>query len=256
MSRKMILICLCVCVMNCAVLSGCAKQEPLATSSDVTSQASQPMEVKAELPQAATTAPARTEAAKPAPPKPAEVRETLQRMFRKVVAIDETREPNFVVGDFNGDGSQDLAVVVKPAPGMLAEINSEVANWVIGDPQKVVAPDLQKGGGKVPPKPLPVYVAQTDVLLAVVHGFGPQGWRSKETTQAFLLKRAVGSAMQSRALKEALRAAKIDSRRPVPAFDVISQTIDNESGFLIWIGAKYAWYRPAMAADTLALQNN
>jgi hypothetical protein len=250
------LTCLCICVVGCTGLMGCAKQEPLVTTSEVTAQAAQPTEVKAESPQAATAAPARNEATKPAPPKPIEVRETLQRMFRKVVAIDETRNPYFFAGDFNGDGSQDLAVVVKPGAGMLPEINSEVANWVIGDPQKVVAPDLQKGGGKVPPKPLPVYVAQTDVLLAVIHGFGPTGWRSKETTRAFLLKRVVGSTMQACSLKEALRAAKIESHRPVPGFDVISQTIDNESGFLVWTGAKYAWYRPAMAADTLALQNH
>jgi hypothetical protein len=234
------------------VLSGCAKQEPPASLSEITPQTAQPTEAKAESPQAAAAA--RAETAKPASPKPTEVRETLQRMFGKAVVIDESRNPYFVVGDFNGDGAQDLAIVVKPAAGMLSQINSEVANWIILDPQKTVAPDLKKGV-TVPQKPLPVNVAQTDVLLAVIHGYGPTGWRSRETTQAFLLKRAVGSAMQARSLKEALQAAKIEPRRPVPQIDVITETIDSESGFLIWVGAKYAWYRPASATDTLA-QNN
>jgi hypothetical protein len=254
MSRRIVPICLCICVMGSAILSGCAKPAPPASLSEISSQAAQPTEVKAESPQAAASAPARAETVKPAPPKPTEVRETLQRMFSKAVVIDESRNPYFVVGDFNGDGSQDLAIVVKPAAGMLSQINSEVANWVILDPQKTVAPDLKKGA-TVPQKSLPVNIAQTDVLLAVIHGYGPTGWRSRETTQAFLLKRAVGSAMQARSLKEALQAAKIESRRAVPQVDVITETIDSESGFLIWIGAKYAWYRPTAAADTLAQIN-
>ena len=252
MPRRIVLICLCLCVIGSVILAGCAKPEPPASLlSESPAQAAQPTAVKAESPQAAAGTSARTGTAKPAPPNPAEVRETLQRMFGKAVVVDESRNPYFVAGDFNGDGAQDLAIVVKPAAGMLSQINSEVANWVILDPQKAAPPDLKKGGA-VPQKSLPVNVAQTDVLLAVIHGYGPPGWRSRETTQAFLLKRAVGSAMQARSLKEALQAAKIEARRPVPQVDVITETIDSESGFLIWIGAKYAWYRPSAATDALA----
>jgi len=51
-----------------------------------------------------------------------------------------TPKTNFVVGDFNGDGSEDLAVVVKPNETKLAEVNSEMANWILEDPKKIVLP--------------------------------------------------------------------------------------------------------------------
>jgi hypothetical protein len=234
-------LCFCLAIIG-AVLIGCTKTEPPIAPEALTSQGSQQTEVKVESPQSATNQSTRNDTAKLPLPKLTEVREALNRTYGKVVALDDSRKQNFVVGDFNGDGAQDIAMIVKPVEGMLPEINSEVANWTILDPLKLSATDLEKGLNKLPAKPMRVFVRQSEELLAVIHGYGPQGWRSAETTQAFLLKHAVGSAMQSHPKKEVLSATKIVGTLPKQDFDVISATIEKESGFLFWTGAKYAWY--------------
>jgi hypothetical protein len=199
-------------------------------------------------------------AANPTPPDPAtqpklsEVRAAVTRMFGKVVTVDERRQPCFVVGDFNGDHRQDLAVVVQPVADKLAEINSETANWTIQDPFKVQLVDpanLQRR----PAAPVPAYVEKADLLLAIIHGYGADGWRSRETTQAFLLKRAVGTDMRSLSRQDLLKATKSTDRLPALVFDVVSEVIDKQSGFLLWTGAKYAWYKMPAAAGELAENN-
>jgi hypothetical protein len=199
-------------------------------------------------------------AASPTPPDPAtqpklsEVRAAVTRMFGKVVTIDEHRQPGFVVGDFNGDHRQDLAVVVQPVADKLAEINSETANWTIQDPFKVQVVDpanLQRR----PARPVLVYVEKSDLLLAIIHGYGADGWRSRETTQAFLLKRAVGTDMRSLSRQDLLKTTKSNDRLPGLVFDVVSEVIDKQSGFLLWTGAKYAWYKMPAAAGELAENN-
>jgi len=199
-------------------------------------------------------------AANPAPgpaaqPKLSEVRDVVTRMFGKTVTIDERRQPGFIVGDFNGDQRQDIAVFVQPATDKLAEINSETANWTILDPFKVQVIDPTNLQSRRPARPMPVYVEKSDLLLAVIHGYGADGWRSREATQAFLLKRAVGTDMRALSRQELLKATKNNDRLPALVFDVISEVIDKQSGFFLWTGARYAWYRMPAAADELA-QNN
>lgn len=86
------------------------------------------------------------ETAKPAAPAITEVRppqstSELQavtaRIYKEAVTVDSSRDDNFVIGDFNGDGSQDIVVVVKPGRGMLPELNSEYSNWIREDPLEV-----------------------------------------------------------------------------------------------------------------------
>src|SRR5438046_1446031 len=47
-------------------------------------------------------------------PKRAEVEAALARVYQDTVTIDSARSEPSLVGDFNGDGSQDLAVIVRP----------------------------------------------------------------------------------------------------------------------------------------------
>src|SRR5205814_1802459 len=92
------------------------------------------------------------------PPKLPEVQAAVKRMYGKAVVIDEKHQPCFITGDFNGDSRQDLAVVVKPASGMLDEVNSEVANWTIQDPLKAQLLDPKNLMRRAPAKPTKVYV--------------------------------------------------------------------------------------------------
>src|ERR1041384_426386 len=47
-------------------------------------------------------------------PKQSEVQEAVKRVFKDAAVIDTNYNPSFLSGDFNGDGSQDLAVILKP----------------------------------------------------------------------------------------------------------------------------------------------
>src|SRR5262249_6196846 len=152
------------------------------------------------------------------------------RVFQKAVVIDAEHKPNFVTGDFNGDGSQDIAVVVRPADGMLSEINSEVANWILENPQKV-APSTSASARRLPS---PVYVEKGDVLLAIIHGYGPEGWRNKSARQTYLLKSAVGSNMKSQTVKDLLASIKDKNKPALQGGDVLNQTLGAEQGILFW----------------------
>jgi hypothetical protein len=81
------------------------------------------------------------------------------------------------------------------------------------------------------------------MLLAVIHGYGPNGWRDAQATQTFLLKNAVGSGMEARASKE-LTAASQGKSVPRLRGDVVSEILDGRPGYLYYAGATYSWYDP------------
>jgi len=180
-------------------------------------------------------------------PEPAEINRAIERVFKGVVTIETNRNPYFTVGDFNGDFSQDLAVVVKPAPGKLPEINDELANWILVDPVRLARP-APKGA------PYPelhaemirrrrVQVDREDTLLAVIHGFESKGWRDPQATQTYVLRGAAGAKMGTQARKQIVWAGNED-KLPRIWGDVIAQTISDQPGFLYYNGAKYDWYDP------------
>ena len=213
---------------------------------DVASQSLPPAETAAVSQQAKPPQPQKPNAVPdlPAPQLP-EVQEAIKRTYQTAVIIDANRNRGFIVGDFNGDGSQDIAIAVKPAKGMLSEINSEYANWILEDPQKIKLQDPNSGVQRLSPKPRPVQVEASDFLLAVIHGYGPYGWRDSAAKQTYLLKNAAGSNMETRTKKDLLNATKDNDGFPALKGDVIRETIGQEPGLLLWSGAHYAWYHDA-----------
>lgn len=184
---------------------------------------------------------------RPLPPKPGEVKSAVERVFKNVVTVESYRNPYFIVGDFNGDLSQDLAVVVKPAVGKLPAINDELANWILGDPIGLAMP-----APKASPHPefhpglIRLQRPRVDgrgVLLAVIHGFQSNGWRDSQATQTYVLKGAAGDSIRTEAHEQVIRAY-FNEKLPRIWGDVIAQTIDGHPGFLYYNGAKYCWYDP------------
>ncbi len=169
------------------------------------------------------------------PPSATEIQEAVARVFKSVAIADTARNSSFAVGDFNGDGAEDLAVVVKASEGALGNLNSEMANWILEDPRKVPPPSLSNK----PPPHLSVRAEKGDSLLAIIHGVNPQGWRSPEAKQTFLLKNGAGARLLSQGSAE-IKA----SRQQLPPIrgDVLNETLDNKSGFIFWTGAKYSWW--------------
>src|SRR6476646_3714519 len=90
-----------------------------------------------------------------------EVQEAVRRVFKDAAVIDSNFNPSFLTGDFNGDSSQDLAVILKPAPNKLAEMNGQYPSWLLRDP-------IFSGNAQRPA----LNVEDRDVLLAIIHGYG------------------------------------------------------------------------------------
>lgn len=162
----------------------------------------------------------------------------MARVFEKAALPVTSPNPTFVVGDFNGDGSEDLAVVVKPNEDALSEINNELANWILEDPRKVTIPKPNAA----PSAPLkPVRAEKGQMLLAIIHGVGPKGWRNPEAKQTFLLKNGAGNGMATEPVRTMLNT-KDKQKLPPLKGDAIGETIGGTSGLLYWTGARYAWY--------------
>lgn len=232
-----------VVVIGSAALSGCAKppaqpnveQPPPPQASAATTPPPQPAELPV-LP----------------PPKSEEVQIAVKRIFKDAVVIDPSRKPSFLVGDFNGDLSQDLAIVVKPAEGKLSELNQEFPNWLAREPLKeVLLPKSKMLAHPVAAKPSAnpaagqtIRFEQSDVLLAIIHGYGAKGWRDPEATQTHLLRDVVGVNITILPFKSAVKAYK--GIKPFPNIygDLIQQTLIGQSGFLHFTGGMYGWYDP------------
>jgi len=212
--------------------TACTSSEPAKKSGQRVAEAA-----PVSSPSAAPTAePTLEEPVNLPPPKTEEAREAIARVYKDVVTIDARHQPAYIVGDFNNDGSQDIAVVVRPAKDKLEEINDEFANWIVEDPRLIKLPDPHKSVQPLPPNTRPV-IRTDDLLLTIIHGYKREGWRNKEAQQTYLLDNAVGSAMTTAPLKD---VESTMGKQDVSG-DVIKETLSGERGFLYWTGAKYAW---------------
>lgn len=225
--------------LSIALVSACQKSQPPAANVSSVPREAQP------APKATATAPPK-EAATVAPPaSTVELQEVVARIYKNAVTIDASRKDAFIVGDFNGDNSQDIAVAVKPGKGMLSELNGEYTNWTLGDPRSVVIIKEQNGVKKFPEKPALVVVRQSDNLLAVIHGYQEAGWRSPKATQTYLLRNAGGGEMTATPARSLLSETAAQEKLPPLRGDVIQETLSGTPGFIYWTGAKYAWHSTA-----------
>jgi hypothetical protein len=239
-----------------SLLSACAKTneetQPYPTPKQPTASATQ------------TASPALTPDAAPAeksptldltPPQPDEVRAAVARIYQKTVTVEAEDAGRAVVGDFNGDDSADLAVVVHPDAKAVAELNSELANWIVEDPHQVLLPAAPLSGKHPgmskdtdtvivhrPNAEERARIESGDTLLVVIHGYHQQGWRNPDARQTYLLKNAVGTDLTPEPRAQIRNELKTRHPRPDIRGDVIKQKLDNASGFLYWTGAKYGWF--------------
>jgi len=160
-----------------------------------------------------------------------EVEDAIRRVFKDAAVIDPDYKSSILTGDFNGDSSQDLAVVVKPAPGKLDEMNEQYPSWLLRDPR--TPHDLRA----------PLHVEKDEALLAVIHGYGSNDWRDPQATQTFLLKNVVGLSMRVQNGKEFV-ANHTGRKLPRPQGDLIGEILKGADGFLYYDTATYSWYDP------------
>jgi len=162
-------------------------------------------------------------------PKPVEVQAAVKRVFKDAAVLDPNYNPNFLDGDFNGDGSHDLAVILKPAK--LDEMNQELPPWLVRDPR----------GNKI--KDVRLRIEKDEVLLAVIHGFGANEWRDPEATQTFVLKNVAGNDLKVHTGEEFV-TANSGRKLPTPQGDLIAGTLQGNPGYLYYASANYSWYDP------------
>ena len=171
-----------------------------------------------------------------------EVESTLRRIYKGALLMDQQQKPAYLTGDFNGDGSQDLVVIIRPNVQQLATLNSPLANWIVQDLARARhAANIHKRPPEICPR---------DRLLAVVHGYGEEGWRNPEARQTYLVRNALGEDMRARHWEELLPSSQEMKSAPMTG-DIIAETIDKQSGFLYWDGAKYAWHAHTEAPVTV-----
>ena len=202
-------------VFLCTLVSGCSKSNNALVEAPPTYQPS-PVAPQIKMPNLVA-------------PKLPEVQEAVHRVFKDDAVIDGSANPGFFTGDFNGDASEDLAVVLKPAPNKIADLNEQYPAWLLRDPFS--------------PERAAVSVEEGDVLLAIIHGYGDNDWRDSQATQTFLLKNAVGSNICVKTTQEFLKANS-GKRLPRPQGDLIAQTLRGNNGYLYYANANYAWYDP------------
>lgn len=215
-----------------------------------------PSPAAVSAPQASTQQPATTNAQTPtatppaaptqlttAPPPPqskeSEIQDAVRRVYKDTVIVDANRA---FFGDFNGDESQDLAIVAKPKAEMLPKINDEMAMWELEDPHQVVAPILSKPVQALARRRGPVQASRNDLLLIVIHGNGPAGWRDPKANGTYLLKNSVGGEMSTQSRKQAFGTIKGNEDAPSLKGDVIRAMLAGKPGFIFWTGALYSWY--------------
>jgi hypothetical protein len=184
--------------------------------------------------------PVSVETTTPAPPadlrapQPSEVVQAVYRAFPQALPVDAVSAQWAVVGDFNGDGSPDLAVPARALGAQLPLINSEWGNWILQDPRAALhPPDLRVS--------VPRVVAREDEpLLAIVHGLGGAGWRNPEARQAYLLIAGTAGRLKVGPPPTQLAAAKRGAPLPHLRGDLIYDASSRR--FLYWTGARYAWH--------------
>ncbi|HEV8426290.1 MAG TPA: hypothetical protein VGQ41_00135 [Pyrinomonadaceae bacterium] len=165
----------------------------------------------------------------PAAAKLSEVQEAVKRVFKDGAVIDTNYNPNFLTGDFNGDGSQDIAVVLKPVK--LDLMNQELPPWLVREPR-----------ARRDPRVL-LRIDKDETLLAVIHGFGANDWRDTDATQTFVLKNVVGYDLKVHTGKEFV-TANSGRKLPCPQGDLIGETVQGNPGYLYFAAATYSWYDP------------
>jgi hypothetical protein len=165
----------------------------------------------------------------PADAKVAEVQQAIKRIFKDSAVLNTDYNPSFLTGDFNGDASQDLAVILKPVK--LDVMNQEMPPWLLREPRA-------KSRARTPPK-----IEPNDVLLAVIHGYGANDWRDPDATQTFVLKNVAGNNLKVHSAKEFVDANS-GRKLPRPQGDLIGETVQGTPGYLYYATSTYSWYDP------------
>jgi rhodanese-related sulfurtransferase len=201
----------------CVLAAACSSGKPVAVEQTPTVQAPEPLPTPVKIDVARS-------------PKLSQVQDAIKRVFKGAATLHPEHNPNFLVGDFNGDASEDLAVILKPEN--LSEMNQELPPWLLRDPRSNSTAGQQQ-----------MRIQKDERLLAVIHGYGSNDWRDPEATQTFVLKNVVGNDLKVQSLKDFV-SANTGRKLPRPQGDLIAETLNGTQGYLYYAVSTYSWYDP------------
>ena len=183
-----------------------------------------------------------------------DVRNTIARVFGDFVVLPDVHRPAFVSNDWNGDGSQDLAVIVNINVKGAAKTNAGLLNWSVQNVEHVELPTAGAAVYTFHQKQPPVTIKNGQRVMAIVHGTGEQGWRSPEAAQAYVLVNAPSkelSTISTIVLDEAGVALPRTTANPEQV--VIGESAVGKQA-LYWTGGQYAAVR--LRNDSLLMAQN
>jgi hypothetical protein len=183
---------------------------------------------------------------KTAPLSAATINDSLKKSFGSAVEAAAAFKPYYMTGDFNGDGAQDIVIVVR-IKGPRSDLAADVKIYNPFERPKAIYPEDA--------------AANPTLALALIHGSRP-GWQTPPALEKFLLfgqtpililnySRAVSSeAADKKDLMELLtkRSTKYrgDSWPPATAKgDAIVLGTEATDSILYWNGKTYRWEEAA-----------
>ncbi len=169
----------------------------------------------------------------------AETEAVINRAFNSRVEVEGERRPFYLSGDFNGDGWQDIAVVVRLKDD--AEQLKMTKTASVLDPWLAAAAGADgeeaSEGGLQTDEP---GASAGDLALAVIHGT-KDGWKASAPESRYLLLNSVFDELRIHRGKIEVGAS--GGTPPVVKGDAIYTGSEVASGIIYWDGAAYRWYQ-------------
>ena len=169
--------------------------------------------------------------------------------FSGLFKLDEQNiSPSYLVGDFNGDGAQDIAISVRLNRQLTAEDKSKPPFLL----EKAPGPGPSTVGeqGEVSGFTMGDLARYQELaILAVIHGSKRNGWNESQPEQRFVVVDAWHLGKKQMTINHGkLRPAPYgDERQVVPPPHLMGEAIlmldqTNSGTAVYWDGARYRWY--------------
>ncbi|MEP7341106.1 MAG: hypothetical protein ABI977_25475 [Acidobacteriota bacterium] len=161
------------------------------------------------------------------------MRACLERHFQNNLGTNVFLSGHFIEGDFNGDGSQDLAVDGLTTTLTPGTENTVLPNCTFVDLRPMI--ESQPGQKSLPNKDRPA-------VVGVIHGEGPIGWRSQNAKDThWFWVHPVNSIEAQSSVRvfnfiESARSLKLKG-------DVVRLgMLSGQAGFAYYNGTSYEWH--------------